>query len=67
MTHDVLAIAAIGGLAALLGLIALTAIAAGLYILVRRAVTAHEAHQERRQVLKACRAIDALGTTKPDH
>lgn len=66
MTYDVLTIGAIGGLAALLGLLLLAATAVGVYTIARRAVTLHEACQERRRTLKACQAIDALGTTQPD-
>ncbi|QQM44989.1 hypothetical protein [Streptomyces liliifuscus] len=67
MTYDVLAIGAIGGLAALVGLIVFVAVGLGVYAIVRRAVTAHEAYQQRRQLLRTCRAIDALGTSKTDH
>ncbi|MGW3417037.1 hypothetical protein [Streptomyces phaeochromogenes] len=66
MTYDVLAIGAIGGLAALVGLIVLAAISLGVYAITRRAVTVHEASQERRRTLKTCQAINALGTTQPD-
>ncbi|OSZ58683.1 hypothetical protein OQI_20470 [Streptomyces pharetrae CZA14] len=70
--HQVFAVAALGGLAALVGLVLAAASAIGLYRITTRLIDLHEAHRERRAHeqqqradLAACQAIHALPTT--DH
>jgi hypothetical protein len=60
---QVLAIAALGGLCAAIALIICVALAVGIYILSSHLAELHEQRREERQNLKACRAIDELGTT----
>ncbi|MFF8980203.1 hypothetical protein ACF08A_25750 [Streptomyces cellulosae] len=77
--HQVLAVAALGGLAALLGLVLIVGVACGVFHLVSRLVDQVEDRRARRTAgvrpepapggppaaddLATCRAIDALGTT----
>ena len=72
--HQVLVVAALGGLAALLSVIVVFVLGAALYVGAHHFFQAREdrrqEHDERQAVtdLDTCRAIDALGTTRdPDH
>lgn len=61
--HQVLAVAAIGGLSAILGLIVFVALVLGVHRLVQRLVYAHDNLRERRRALADCRRqLDALPT-----
>lgn len=64
--HQVLAVAAIGGLAAILGLIVFVALVLGVHRLVQRLVDAHDELRERRERRRALadyrRQLDALPT-----
>lgn len=61
---QVLTVAALGGLAALLGLILFIAASLGLVAGITRLVDAHEAHRQRRRTLADYRReLDALPTT----
>jgi hypothetical protein len=69
---QVLAVAALGGLAALVGLVLVTALALGLYQVIDRVIDLRDTHRARRALrrqqradLAACHAIDALPTHQP--
>lgn len=68
---QVLAVAALGGLAAIAGLVLFVALAVGLYTAIDRLIEraedrrAERAHHRRQHDLTICQAIDALPTT--DH
>ncbi|MFF3848002.1 hypothetical protein [Streptomyces sp. NPDC002328] len=68
--NQVLAVAAIGGLAAVLSLIAIVGLALTVHAAAARIVDLREARRERRRAarqtaadLATCQAITALGTT----
>lgn len=67
--HQTLAIAAIGGLAALLGLAVFTALAISLYRATQHVIDAHDERRDHRRTVDAYRRqLDALPTTNPtDH
>ena len=62
--YQVLAVAALGGFAAILSLLLFVALALGLHRLVQRLVDAHDNLRERRRALADYRRqLDALPTT----
>lgn len=71
--HQVAAVAALGGLAALLGLVLVIALALGVYQLLDRLVEAHSAwrahkrqqQDEQQDDLAVCQAIHDLPTRHP--
>ncbi|MFJ1581588.1 hypothetical protein [Streptomyces sp. NPDC088182] len=65
--QNALIIGVIGGLAALLGLLILIAVTAVLYAAVSILIEHLDDRRLRRQDLATCRAIDRLGTARPDH
>ncbi|HET6636791.1 MAG TPA: hypothetical protein VFH77_17370 [Streptomyces sp.] len=67
MKDQIFIIAVLGGLSAVAGLLLAVALAVGLYTAISRAMEARQAYAERRRDLRACQAIDALGTTDTDH
>lgn len=65
--HQVLIVACIGGLAALLGVAAIVLLGVAVYTAVPRVIDAHDAHRARRRDLKTIRAINALGPARTDN
>ncbi|MFI6248995.1 hypothetical protein [Streptomyces sp. NPDC051016] len=64
-TGQIILAGATGGLVVLIGLILFAALAIGLHFAFLHLGDAYAAHTARRQDLKECRAIDALGTNYP--
>ncbi|MFB7596927.1 hypothetical protein [Streptomyces sp. NPDC056160] len=60
--HQVLAVAALGGFAAIVSLLVFAFLAVAVYAAVARLFEIREARREQHRDLKTCRAIHALGT-----